>query len=73
MIRVTLLNGSVRVVNSELIELIEQTPDTIISLSNGKKIMVREPIGKVVERVIAFRRATARAASRVARRRRVCC
>ena len=45
------------VVNSDLIEHIESTPDTIISLTNGQKLVVSETVDEVVERVIEFRRA----------------
>jgi flagellar protein FlbD len=56
MIRLTRLNHASLVLNSDLIEHIEATPDTVISLTTGQKIMVRESAGEVVERVIAFRR-----------------
>lgn len=48
MIRVTRLNGSTILVNAILIETIEQTPDTIITLTTGKKIMVLEKAQDVV-------------------------
>jgi len=48
MIRVTRLNGSVFLVNAILIETIEETPDTIITLSTGKKFMVLEKAQDVV-------------------------
>ncbi|MBI3967358.1 MAG: flagellar FlbD family protein [Chloroflexi bacterium] len=56
MIKVSRLNGSELVVNAELIETIETTPDTVISLTSGKKLIVREPLDEVVERAIAYRR-----------------
>nr|MBN2278332.1 flagellar FlbD family protein [candidate division Zixibacteria bacterium] len=56
MIRVTKLNGEVIVINDDLIEFIEETPDTIISLTDGKKIMVREDPDEIIKRVAAFRR-----------------
>ena len=56
MIRLTRLNHVPLVLNSDLIEHIEVTPDTVISLTNGQKIMVLESADQVVERVIAFRR-----------------
>lgn len=56
MIKVSRLDGSELVVNAELIELIERTPDTVISLINGKKLVVREPLEEVVARAIAYRR-----------------
>lgn len=56
MIRLTKLNDQELVVNDDLIEFIESTPDTIISLTDGKKIMVRETPDEIIERVAAFRR-----------------
>jgi flagellar protein FlbD len=45
-------------VNVDLIETIEMRPDTVISLTNGKKFVVREAAQEIVSRVIAFRNAT---------------
>ncbi|HSB16654.1 MAG TPA: flagellar FlbD family protein [Bryobacteraceae bacterium] len=57
MIRLTRLNHLPLVLNSDLIEHIEVTPDTVISLTTGQKIMVLETAEEVVGRVIEFRRA----------------
>ena len=43
--------------NAEIIETIEETPDTVITLTNGKKIIVDEPMDEVVRRVMKYRRA----------------
>ncbi|HOP80353.1 MAG TPA: flagellar FlbD family protein, partial [Armatimonadota bacterium] len=56
MIEVSLINGSQIVLNSDLIEFIEATPDTIISLSTGKKVIVRESVSEVVDKIVEFRR-----------------
>lgn len=48
------------VLNAELIETIEETPDTVITLTNGKKLIVEEPMDEVVRRVMEYRRALAR-------------
>ena len=56
MIRVTRLNGSEIMVNAEMIEFIEATPDTIITLISGKKIMVGEAVDLVVKRVVDYRK-----------------
>jgi len=56
MIRLTRLNRSSFVLNCELIESIESTPDTIISTINGKKLVVLETIEEIVERVIQYKR-----------------
>lgn len=42
MIEVTRLNGKGLTINSDLIEMIEETPDTVITLTTGKKIIVKE-------------------------------
>lgn len=56
MIQLTRLNHIPLVLNSDLIEHIEITPDTVITLTSGQKIMVLEPAEDVVARVVAFRR-----------------
>jgi flagellar protein FlbD len=56
MITVTRLNNTPIVVNPDLIVFIEETPDTIITLSNGEKIVVQEKVGEVIKRVLAYRR-----------------
>ncbi|MEN6521602.1 MAG: flagellar FlbD family protein [Armatimonadota bacterium] len=56
MIELSLINGTRITLNSDLIEFIEATPDTIISLSTGKKMIVREPVHEVIDKVIEFRR-----------------
>ncbi len=56
MIRLTRLNHTPLVLNSDLIEHIEITPDTVITLTTGQKIVVLEPAEEVVERMVAFRR-----------------
>jgi len=55
MIKVTRIDGGTFVVNSDLIEFIEEKPETIICLTTGKKIMVRESIDEVIEKVTNFR------------------
>lgn len=55
MIEVTRLNDSKLVINADLIEFVEATPDTIISLTTGKKIMVRETPQEIIDRVTQFR------------------
>jgi flagellar protein FlbD len=66
MIRLTRLNHSPLVLNSDLIEHIEITPDTVISLLSGQKMMVLESANEVVRRVVAFRRQIYNAALEVA-------
>jgi flagellar protein FlbD len=56
MIKLTQLNGHPIVVNSDLIEFVESIPDTLVSLTTGKKIMVRESDDEVVRLTAAYRR-----------------
>ena len=56
MIQLTRLNHIPMVLNSDLIEHIEITPDTVITLTTGQKIVVLESAQQVVERVVGFRR-----------------
>lgn len=56
MIRLTRLNGKEFVMNAELIQFVEATPDTVITLVNSEKIVVREQVDVVVERVIEYGR-----------------
>jgi len=57
MIRLTRINGIEVVVNADLIEFVETTPDTLVTLITGKKIPVRESTDDVIGRVVAYRRA----------------
>ncbi|MEO0629335.1 MAG: flagellar FlbD family protein [Planctomycetota bacterium] len=56
MINLTKLNGTEFVINAELIKTVETTPDTIITLINGDRLMVRETSKDVVERAIDYGR-----------------
>jgi uncharacterized protein YlzI (FlbEa/FlbD family) len=53
----TSLNGQPLAVNSDLIKLVEGSPDTVLTLLSGEKLLVRESIEEVILRVIRFRRA----------------
>ncbi len=55
MIELTRLNGRPMVVNSDLIKTAESSPDTMLTLINGEKLIVSEEIGDVVEKVLAYR------------------
>ena len=56
MIRLTRLNRAPMVLNSDLIEHIDVTPDTVITLTTGQILRVRESAELVVERIVEFRR-----------------
>ena len=55
MIKVTRLNGQFIVVNADLIEFVEEIPHTIISLTTGKKILVRENTEEIIHKVTSYR------------------
>lgn len=55
MIMLTRLDGRELVVNSDLIVTVEATPDTMVTLTTGDRLLVREPVQDVVERAVAFR------------------
>lgn len=55
MIWVTRLNGSEVVLNADLIETVESTPDTVVTLVDGKKYVVTERAAEVITRVRSFR------------------
>jgi flagellar protein FlbD len=56
MIRLTRLNHSPIVLNSDLIEHIDVTPDTVVTLTTGQILRVRETADEVIERIVEFRR-----------------
>jgi flagellar protein FlbD len=56
MILLTRLNSQPIVVNSDMIKFIENTPDTVITLLTGEKIVVRETVPQVLDEMLRFRR-----------------
>ncbi|UDQ98142.1 flagellar FlbD family protein [Lentisphaerota bacterium WC36G] len=56
MIKLTELKGKEKFINSELIESIEQIPDTLVSLTNGSSFLVREKPEEIVKLVINFKK-----------------
>jgi flagellar protein FlbD len=60
MIAITRLDGSPMLLNEDLIETIEQTPDTVLSLVNGHKLMVRDDPAQLVQRIIGFKQVVSR-------------
>lgn len=59
MIKVTRLKSHDHefVINAELIEMVEETPDTMITLTSGKKLIVEEGMDEIMRRVMEYRRA----------------
>lgn len=56
MIKVTRLNGEEIILNAELIETVDAHPDTVIILSTGNKIVVREPVQEVIDKIMEYRK-----------------
>ncbi len=56
MIRVTRFSGQQYLLNADLIETIESTPDTVITVMSGRKFIVQENAEDLVERILAYRR-----------------
>ncbi|MCP4593129.1 MAG: flagellar FlbD family protein [bacterium] len=56
MITLTRLNNKAFILNAELIKTIEETPDTLVTLTSGDRIMVRETPREVVDKAIDFAR-----------------
>jgi len=56
MIEVSRLNGKTFYLNPDLIRTIESTPDTMICLNSGEKLLVKEDIQAVIERVVEYRK-----------------
>ena len=56
MIKITRLNNVEQIINCDLIEFIDSTPDTNITMTTGRKVIVRESVDEVTDRVVAYKR-----------------
>jgi len=56
MIAVTKLNNQPLVVNAELIKFIESTPDTLLTLTTGERILVKDTADDVIRKVVHYGR-----------------
>lgn len=56
MISLTRLNGHPFIINTDLIETIESTPDTVIALATGNRYVVKESVDLVMEKAIAYKK-----------------
>ncbi len=65
MIQLTRLNNMRLAVNCDLIKYVEEAPDTVLTLVNGEKLVVRETAAQVIERVRQFRRSVLVTASEI--------
>jgi flagellar protein FlbD len=54
MISITRLDGSLLVVNADLVLTVEKTPDTMLTLTTGDRFLIREPVAEVIEKVVAY-------------------
>lgn len=55
MIILSKLNNQEFAINSDLIETIEQTPDTVITMTTGNKYVVRETQAEIIKRIIKYK------------------
>ena len=56
MIGLTKLNNQTFVVNADLIKFVESTPDTLLTLTTGERILVKESTDEVIRRVVQYGR-----------------
>ena len=56
MIALTRLNGNALMLNCDLIEQIEETPDTVVTLTSGNRLIVRDSMHDIQEKIVAFKR-----------------
>ncbi len=56
MIKVTRLNDKELTINCEMIQFVEETPDTVITFSDGKKLVVKENVDELMGRVIEYKK-----------------
>ncbi len=56
MLTLTRLNGEKIILNPDMIEYLEQTPDTVVTLTTGKKLVVREPVSRIAEEMVRYKR-----------------
>jgi flagellar protein FlbD len=56
MIALRRLNNEPIMVNPDLIETLEATPDTVVTLTNGNKLLVRDSMDEVREKIVEFKR-----------------
>ena len=56
MIKLRKINNKEFVVNADFIEFVEATPDTVITLTNGIKLVVKESVDEVIDKVVEYKR-----------------
>ncbi|ADO76707.1 flagellar FlbD family protein [Halanaerobium praevalens] len=55
MIKLTRTSGKEFILNADLIVEVQETPDTVISLTNGKKLLVKDSADDIINKVIGYR------------------
>jgi flagellar protein FlbD len=58
MVKLTRLNGQEFIVNAELIQFLDATPETILTLTTLQKIVVKESLDEVIKKVVAYKKST---------------
>lgn len=56
MIKLEKLNGTMVVVNAELIETVEAAPDTVINLATGNRFIVKDPVDAVIAKIVEYKK-----------------
>ena len=56
MIRLTRLNDTTITIHADLIEMVEETPDTVVTLTTGRKFIVKEKEQEIRDLVVSFKR-----------------
>ncbi len=56
MINLTRMNNSTYTLNSDLIEMVEETPDTVVTLTSGKKFVVKESREEIIRLIQEYKR-----------------
>ena len=56
MIILTKINKAPIAVNADLIEYVEETPDTVVTMTNNDKVVVQESLEEIIEKVVHYRR-----------------
>jgi flagellar protein FlbD len=60
MIKLTNLGGKIILINEQLIETAQETPDTVVTMNNGHTYIVSEKLDEIVDKIIEFRKQTKR-------------
>jgi flagellar protein FlbD len=56
MIKLTRTSGKEFILNADLIIEVQETPDTVITLNNGKKLLVKDSADDIINKVVTYRR-----------------